>query len=63
MASVDNIMSVITWFFIEILSDVQYLTRNANKVIKLTYKAIKLTFGWNRFSKRTMYNLQNRIYF
>ena len=25
--------------------------------------AIKLTFGWNRFGKRTMYNLQIRIYF
>ena len=25
--------------------------------------AIKLTFGWNRFGKKTEYNLQTRIHF
>ena len=36
MESVDNIVSVITWLFLEILSDVQYLTRNAN--LSTSYK-------------------------
>ena len=36
MESIDNIMSVITWLFLEILSDMQYPTRNAN--LSTSYK-------------------------
>ena len=59
MASIDNIMSMITWLFLEKISDVQIDMSE----MPTFPPAIKLTSGWNRFSKRTMYSLQIRIYF
>ena len=51
-------MKAITCRFLDTLSAVQLLTRNAN-----LYISYKVDIGRNRFDKRTMYNLQTIIYF
>ena len=40
MESLDNVVSVITWLFLEILSDVHHFTRNTN--LSTSYKEQKI---------------------
>ena len=58
MGSIGKVMNVITRLFLERLSGEKLLTRRSNFT-----SAIKLTYGRNRFGKRTLYKIQTRIHF
>ena len=55
---IDNIMNVVTWLFLEILSGVQHLPTNVN-----LYTATKLPFGPNRFGKKNSVQLTDQTKF
>ena len=58
--SVDNIINVISWFFVGWFSGVQH-TRNVN--IYTRYKVDIWSWQVDKFGKSTVYSLLTRIYF